>query len=366
MTSLVVVGGGGAGGGILPNFDLSQMGKKPEWLQWIIDNKDLILSIMAGITAGLLAWKLGLGGIEALGIGIIITGIVYAIQNLIKYLKDPSWNNFGKIIIGIGIAITGLGIAFLGLPAIVAGVIITILGLLAANWDKVKQGFNTAIEWIKNLGNKAWEWFANNIDKIQEKFGWLGVVVTGVFISLFDWLTRIVSGLVEAVRDILEGLFRGVKQILDGIIQMFKGNFKSGLLSVIRGIVNSIAGVINGIISGLNGILYPLRMLISGLGQAIGKPMNVNLVAIPKLPYVKTGAIINMPNRGTLVGGALGGESGREGVIPLTDSQAMETLGEAIGRYINLNATIPVYVGNRQIAREIKRINTENDFAFNS
>lgn len=73
-----------------------------------------------------------------------------------------------------------------------------------------------------------------------------------------------------------------------------------------------------------------------------------------------------MPNKGTLVGGAIAGESGREGVIPLTDSQAMETLGEAIGRYININATVPVYVGNRQIAREIKRINTENDFAFNS
>lgn len=297
----------------MPNFDLSSMNAEPpKWLQWIINNKDLILSVLAGIATALTLFKLGLSAIKALGIGVLITGIVYAIQNLIKYLKDPSWNNFGKIIIGIGIAITGLGIAFLGLPAIVAGVIITILGLLAANWDKVKAGFNTAIEWIKNLGNKAWEWFANNIDKIKEKFGWLGVAVTGIFISLFDWLTRIVSGLVEAIKDILEGLLTGVKQILDGIIQMFKGNFRSGLLSVIRGIVNSIAGVINGIISGLNGILYPLRMLISGIGQAFGKPMNVNLVAIPKLPYVKTGAIINMPNRGTLVGGALGGESGRE------------------------------------------------------
>lgn len=351
----------------MPNFDLSSMNAEPpKWLKWIIDNKDLILSILAGIATALTLFKLGLGAIKALGIGIIITGIVYAIQNLIKYLKDPSWNNFGKIIIGIGIAITGLGIAFLGLPAIVAGVIITILGLLASNWDKVKTGFNTAIEWIKNLGNKAWEWFANNIDKIQEKFGWLGVVVTGVFISLFDWLTRIVSGLVEAVRDILDGLFRGVKQILDGIIQMFKGNFKSGLLSVIRGIVNSIAGVINGIISGLNGILYPLRMLISGLGQAIGKPMNVNLVAIPKLPYVKTGAIINMPNRGTLVGGALGGESGREGVIPLTDSQAMETLGEAIGRYITINANITNTMNGRVISRQLQQIQSEQDFAYNT
>ena len=43
----------------------------------------------------------------------------------------------------------------------------------------------------------------------------------------------------------------------------------------------------------------------------------------------------------------------------------METLGEAIGRYITINANIPVSVGNRQIARVIKKINTESDFAFN-
>ena len=43
----------------------------------------------------------------------------------------------------------------------------------------------------------------------------------------------------------------------------------------------------------------------------------------------------------------------------------METLGEAIGRYITINANIPVSVGNRQIVRVIKKINTESDFAFN-
>ena len=49
----------------------------------------------------------------------------------------------------------------------------------------------------------------------------------------------------------------------------------------------------------------------------------------------------------------------------MTDSQQMAMLGEAIGRYINVNATIPVYVGNRQIARELRKINAEDDFAFN-
>ena len=83
------------------------------------------------------------------------------------------------------------------------------------------------------------------------------------------------------------------------------------------------------------------------------------------MPRLAKGGIINQPGRGIPVGSAIGGERGQEGVIPLTDSQQMQLLGEAIGKYINLNATIPIYMGNRQIAREIKKINAQNDFAFN-
>ena len=73
-----------------------------------------------------------------------------------------------------------------------------------------------------------------------------------------------------------------------------------------------------------------------------------------------------MPNKGTMLGSAIGGESGREGVIPLTDQQAMAQLGAEIGRNVVVNLTNITKVGNRQIAREIKQINAEQEFAFNS
>lgn len=123
--------GGTGGGALAPSIDPSLLqGGVPDWLKWIADNKDLILSIMAGITAGLLAWKLGLEGIKALGIGLLIGGILYAIESLIEYLNDPSWKNFGKIITGIGVTLIGLGLIIggpAGLPVIVAGAIVAIL-----------------------------------------------------------------------------------------------------------------------------------------------------------------------------------------------------------------------------------------------
>lgn len=67
------------------------------------------------------------------------------------------------------------------------------------------------------------------------------------------------------------------------------------------------------------------------------------------------------------VGGglAVGGEAGREGVIPLTDSQAMETLGEAIGRHVVINATVINRMNERTISRQVQRITSERNFAYN-
>lgn len=78
------------------------------------------------------------------------------------------------------------------------------------------------------------------------------------------------------------------------------------------------------------------------------------------------GGIISLPGRGVPIGTiARGGEAGQEGVIPLTDAQQMALLGESIGKYVNINLTNITKLDNRQIAREQKIINAQNDFTFN-
>lgn len=110
-------GGGGGAGGATPSFDLSTLGGEvPDWLKWIVDHKDEILALMAGVAAGLVAWKLGFSGLQSLGIGVAIGGLVYAIEKLIGFMNDPSFENFGGTLQGIGAALIGLGVAFLGLP----------------------------------------------------------------------------------------------------------------------------------------------------------------------------------------------------------------------------------------------------------
>ena len=87
--------------------------------------------------------------------------------------------------------------------------------------------------------------------------------------------------------------------------------------------------------------------------------------AIVKIPKLAIGGVVNQPGRGVPLGGAITGERGAEGVIPLTDSQQMALLGEAIGRYITVNTSITNTMNGRVISRELKKVQNEENFAFN-
>ena len=91
--------------------------------------------------------------------------------------------------------------------------------------------------------------------------------------------------------------------------------------------------------------------------------INITKLSTFNLPRLKSGGIINQPGRGVPLG--IGGEAGKEGVIPLTDSQAMEELGSAIGRYITINATLINQMNGRTISRELKKVQNESAFATN-
>lgn len=351
----------------IPSMDLSEgmQGEVPIWLQWIIDNKELILTILEGIGAAILAIKLGLSGIQGLGIGMMIVGIISTIQNLIKYLQDPSWDNFGKIITSIGVAILGLGLIIGNVPLIIAATIVIIVGLIVSNWESIKNIFQKGIDWLTNLQGNFTNWFIQNLEQIGDKFGIVGQLIIGIIVQTFNYVVEVIKGSINIVISVFDGLYTGIKQIFDGIIKIFKGDFKNGFISIGKGILNILIGIINGFISGLNTILYPIRGLISSAGKILGKSWTISSVSIPKIPLLATGGIVDLPRRGVNIGGAIAGEAGAEGVIPLTDQRAMETLGETIGRYITINANITNTMNGRVISRQLQQIKNEENFAYN-
>ena len=126
--------------------------------------------------------------------------------------------------------------------------------------------------------------------------------------------------------------------------------------------------VINTILKAVENILNSPIRAINGLVGVINKVPGVNLGYLPtfSLPRLAVGGIVNMPGRGVPIGGAITGEAGKEGVIPLTNSQAMQELGETIGRYITINANITNSMNGRVISRQVQKIMANQDFAYNT
>ena len=282
-------GGGGGAGGAIPDFDLSAMqGEPPAWLQWIIDNKDLILSILAGIAAGLLAIKLGASGIQSLGIGVMVAGIVYTIQSLLKYLKDPSWENFGKVIQGIGIAIVGLGILIGNVPLIVAGAIVLIVGTIIKHWNEIKSFLQGGINWLTSKSNWVHKMFGDMIGNIYDIFVANLQLILNWFDMTFTNIKRIFDGLIQFIKGVFTGNWReaweGIKNIFGGIFNWI-GNTVKTVLQMAWNLVrdfattgaNAVAGIFRAIVNAVlrtieNVLNNPIRTINRLIGIINGLP----------------------------------------------------------------------------------------------
>ena len=337
-------GSTGAMGTVAPSFDLASPEdvQIPSWIKWIADNKDIVIAGLLGIAGGLTAISLGLKPIQGLGIGIILAGIVTLIQGIVDFIKDPSWTNFLTILQGIALVVSGIAILTKGWIVALVALGVAIVSYVIKNWDKVK-------EILSEVGS----WVYDNIIKPVGDF----------FVGLWD---GIVNGVKTAVQWV-KGAFSSVVSFFSNLIQKILGLFKNIGIKTANVIGGAFKTVINGVLKAIENILnFPIKS-INKLIDVINAVPGINIATLPtfKLPRLAKGGIINQPGRGIPVGSAIGGERGQEGVIPLTDSQQMELLGQSIGKYVNINLTNITKLDNRQIAKEQRKINAQNDFAFN-
>lgn len=362
----------GAGGVGMPTMDLSKwQGELPQWIKDLLKHKDEIFAVLSGIAAGLLAIKLGMGGIKALGFGVLIAGIVYAVEGLLKYLKDPSWENFGQIIQGIGIAVIGFGVIIGGIPAIVIGAVLLIVGTIIRYWEQIKGFLERGIGWLKGKSEEIGQKFGGWVKGLYDTFvGFLELIVR-FFDGTFNAIKRIFNGVIQFFQGVFTGdwnkAWEGIKNIVGGVIEWCTTRFKVFFDWVDRVILTPLKSLIDAVVNGIKRALNlggQLPNLGGGIDIAVNAPRfkTGGIVTIPKLA---SGGVVNMPNRGTLLGGAVVGESGREGVVPLTDAQAMAELGREIGRNVIINNEIINKMNSRVLSRELIRTQNGQNFAYN-
>lgn len=282
------------------------------------------------------------------------------------------WANF---IQGLGLIAQGLYYSLKGILDIVVGLFQIVVGLILDDTELIEKGWQKLCDGIKNLviglleiiGGLLLTAFGFVKGLLGEFFGAIYNILIKPVVDLFKWLFDIIPDGFRSAMETSKSIFSSVVGFFRNIISTIIGLFKTIGIKTGEVIGSAFKVVINGVLGAIEKILNSPIRAINELLSVINKVPGINLSKLNtfNLPRLAVGGIVNMPSKGVPIGGAIAGESGAEGVIPLTNSQAMETLGQAIGKYINISATVPVYVGNKQIAREIKKINAESDFAFN-
>lgn len=382
--------GGGAGGGTTPEFNLPEV-EIPDWLKWIADNGDKIKAILIGLASAIVLMKLGLDGFLALGIGVIIAGIVMLVQDIIDFINDPSWDNFANILIDLAVILAGVAIAMLAVNAanpvawivLAIAAIVALVALIIKYWDEIKEWLLGLAQWIyEHVIKPVIDFFVGLWNTIKNGVVAAWNFVVGIVVGVATWIYQhIIKPVADFFVGLWNGIVNGVKSAVDFVKNIFTSvvNFFKNIISTIVNLFKNIGtkvgdaisgafkAVVNGVLSAIENILnFPIRS-INKLIDVINKIPGINIGKLStfNLPRLAKGGIINMPGRGVPVGSAIAGERGQEAVLPLTDSQQMALLGEAIGRYITINANITNTMNGRVISRELQRVNNESDFAFN-
>lgn len=362
--------GGGNTGISAPSMDLSSMqAPVPEWLQWIIDNKDLILSVIGGIAGGIAAIKIidllknskKFGEIfkditktsqvfMGLGIGIMIGGIIQLIQDLITFIKDPTWENFANIVRDIGIILAGLAITLIALNmsnpfgwiALAVAGILLLASVIIKHWDEIKEVLGKVGEWIyQNVISPVVEFFKGLWENIKEIFSpfieffgsLFSTVLTNIEITInnikqiisFLWekIKEILSPVVDFFKDIFEKAYQKVKSVFEPIVNFFSGLWDKvkNKLSAFGAKVGEVIGgafksVINGVIGAIESILNTPIKAINKLINKINDIPGINLTKLEtfNLPRMAKGGVLTQPTP------VIAGEAGKEMIMPLENN----------------------------------------------
>lgn len=371
---------GGGTGVSTPSMDLSNMqGEVPTWLQWIIDNKDLILAVLAGITAGLISIKIfGLDPIMASGIVLLISGIVYAVQNLIKYLKDPTWESFGGIIQGVGVAIMGLAVLIGSVPLAVAGAIVLIVGTITKYWEQIKGFFQSGIDWLVSksdwiheifgdtIGN-IYDMFVNNLQNLLNSFDSIFKMVRGIFDGFIMFIKGVFTGnwkmAWEGIKKIFTSIWEGIKGVFFSVWNNIKNVVATVGKTVGNIIVNTFKAVVNGVLSAIENILNSPINSINGLIGVINEVPGINLGYLRKfnLPRLAKGGVISQPTQ------AIIGEAGKEAVVPLENNMEwLDMLADKLASKIGTSGgSYIINLDGRVIQRGQAKRKQELAFAMN-
>lgn len=220
--------------------------------------------------------------------------------------------------------------------------------------DKTKEQTEEYIEYLKTYRDSL-ENVNEKISTNKEVSGMLGDVIESNKDKISDLDEKIsyLSGTLETNADNMGNLADETNTSKNKVNDLFSAinNLKDKAVKIlVNGDTSGLKGALNGIFD--SPLLAPIKNVFE----------NITGMKFPKLAV---GGIVNNPGRGVPMGSYIAGEAGREGILPLTDSNAMAQLGQEIGKWITVQNVSNTYLNGRLIQRQIDQASKDKSFETN-
>ena len=318
---------GGAGGGkdTTPEIKFPEV-KIPDWVQWIIDHKDLIMGIFKTIGAGLVGILMG----PIAGFAVLIIQNWDKIKEVLSKVWDWINNNIIQPI--------KKGFEWL--------------------WDKLKEIFEPVIKFFTNIFTTVWDNIKIAFDNIVKIFKFVWEKIKEIFGPVVEWFKDKFEKAKEKIKSVFEPIVNFFAKLWDKI----KGKLKAFGTKVGEVVGSAFKTAINGALSMIEKVLnFPIKA-INKLINVINKVPGINLGTLSEfnLPRLAKGGIVSNPGMGVNMGSYVAGERGPEAVLPLTDD-TLQRLANMIPITIDLTNTID----GRVLNRRLETIRANNTFAGN-
>ncbi len=278
----------------------------------IINEINTVTGVLKPLMTFLSAHATTIGGILA-----IVGGLIIFIDGIIRYLQDPTWENFGKILLGVGVIAAGVFLIFGGFPALITAIIGIIIALGLAiykNWENITETLGKVGDWI----------YEHIIKPIADFFVGLWNGIIGGVKSTVNWIKSAFSSIVSFFSNIVSKIVTLFRNIGTKV-----GNAISGAFRV----------VINGILGAIESILnFPIKSVNRLIG-VINKVPGINIGTLPtfNLPRLAKGTVIPPRQEFAAILGDQKHGTNIEAPLETIKQANREVMQEFLGTLSNLN-----------------------------
>ena len=221
-------------------------------IQWVIDNKDVILALITAIGVGFAAWN----------VVQIVSGAIQAFTSFTSAIKLAKG---AFTALDLAMKMNVIGIVITAVAALVAGFIYLwnncegFRNFFLNMWETIKTAFAATVEWFKNAAASIAQFFSNAWTAIKNAWSvatsyfsgiWKGI--TSTFSSVGSWFGNLFRNAWSAIT----GAFSNVTSFFSGIWTKIKSAFSnavSGMASIGKDIVRGLWNGINDMVGWITG-----------------------------------------------------------------------------------------------------------------